>query len=343
MNKKAKRRAFFICATIFVMYVMAGLGLPEKFSMKRIVQKDHEKPVNMSMYAQKPAVMPAEPSATPVAAPVLVASVRPVVNVPPQAPAAIPPPVLAYKPGVANAHTTIPLTAPKPVVPPKEPVYDATSAFMRAEAFAAPSLFIAVPIVCHAIREGLIEKDGLIFIKKDEYNNPRWKKTLDILKDKDEEGLRSISKAIGKKQIIDFLKKEGITQKQEIPMEDIILGKGYGVEKKRLLSLYDKHVRTDYPGLFPFSLEGVGIVRNKNGFEFQDKRDFAKESRGKEDTEWMVPNLTNLTIKDAFEKLSTHSAKIKIYGSGSVVDQNPKPFQRIRGETECIIYGRTYR
>ncbi|MBA4416444.1 MAG: hypothetical protein C0392_00825 [Syntrophus sp. (in: bacteria)] len=345
MNKKAKRRAFFICAAIFVMYVMVGSGLQEKLSMKRIAHIDQEKPVNMGIYTQKPAARTAS-FTTPAAAPAPVSVAKPVEVATPKAPAAIilpPPPVPASIPGVVNAHTATPLTAPKAVAPPREAVYAATSAFMRPEAFAEPSLFISVPIICHAIREGFIEKEGLIFIKKDGYNNPKWKKTLDILKDKDEEGLRSISKAIGKKQILDFLKKEGITQKQGIPMEDIILGKGYGVEKKKLLSLYDKYVRADYPGLFPFSLEGLSIAQNRNGFEFQGQRDVAKERRGKEDPEWMVPNLTNLTMKDAFEKLSAHTAKIKIYGSGNVVDQNPKPFQRTRGEAECIIYGRTYR
>ena len=36
MNKKAKKRAFFVCAAIFVMYIMVGLGFTEKLSIKRI-------------------------------------------------------------------------------------------------------------------------------------------------------------------------------------------------------------------------------------------------------------------------------------------------------------------
>jgi hypothetical protein len=56
-----------------------------------------------------------------------------------------------------------------------------------------------------------------------------------------------------------------------------------------------------------------------------------------------MPNLVNLSMRDAIEKLALHTSKIKVYGSGSVVEQNPKAFERTRGETECVIYGRTAR
>ena len=60
----------------------------------------------------------------------------------------------------------------------------------------------------------------------------------------------------------------------------------------------------------------------------------------KEDEEWRMPNLTGLTIKLAIDNLAGHTARIKVHGSGVVVDQYPKPFERLNGDSECAIYGR---
>jgi exo-beta-1,3-glucanase (GH17 family) len=57
----------------------------------------------------------------------------------------------------------------------------------------------------------------------------------------------------------------------------------------------------------------------------------------------MVPNLINLSVRAAIEKLASHTSKIKVYGNGNVVEQSPRAFERTRGETECTIYGRTAR
>jgi hypothetical protein len=63
----------------------------------------------------------------------------------------------------------------------------------------------------------------------------------------------------------------------------------------------------------------------------------------KDEQEWLMPNLINLPSKLALEKLITHTSKIKIMGSGNIAEQYPRPFERIRGEAECVIYGRTYK
>jgi hypothetical protein len=349
MNKKAKRRAFFICAAIFVMYVMVGLGLPEKMSAKRLAKNDQVKPMAINMYTKtafrvvstpKDTAVPtveAKPAVTP-----KVTSIPAVradaIDTTPVTPSAHGGP----DPATRKAHASPP-AAPKPATIPKEPPPPAPKVFVQGGTAAEPLLFISVPIVCYALKEGLIEKEGLIFIKKQGYNNVDWKKPLDILKDKDEEGLRSISKAIGKNQLHAFLKKEGITQRQEISPEDIVLGKGYTVEKKKLLSLYDRYVSGDYLKLFPFVLEGVGMTRGKNGFELLAQKDTTRDRREKEDPEWMMPNLVSLPIKDAIEKLSNRTARIKVFGSGTVIEQDPKPFQKIHGETACVLYGRAYK
>ncbi|MDR2019115.1 MAG: hypothetical protein LBQ00_09720 [Syntrophobacterales bacterium] len=322
MNKKAKKRAFFVCTAIFVMYVMAGLGFTERMSMKRIAAGKKITPNSMAMvipatrYGYERSTLKA--SAVPSA---------PVVTEPAQG-----------VPDQKEANVAI-----LPKNPLQKPSAEVLEGSLHSEGTIEPSLFIAVPIVTYAIKEGWLDKDGLIFIKKDGYNGSSWKKPLDILKDKDQEGLRSVSKTIGKKQIYGFLGKEGIIHVQDDGIDDVILGKGYGVEKKMLLGLYDRHVPADYEKLFPFCVGGVSVVYGKSGFAFVKTAGVAKEQRDRESNEWLMPNLSNLTIKDAIEKLSAKTSKIKVYGGGNVTNQEPKPFQRVSGETECIIYGRVSR
>lgn len=206
-----------------------------------------------------------------------------------------------------------------------------------------PSLFISVPLVCFALKEGLIEKDGLISASRDSNSNTTWKKPLDILKDKDEEGLKNLSKAIGTKHMLNFLKKEDITLNKEFSGEDIVLGKGYFVEKKKLLATYNNHVTEDYSRLFPFVVSGTGIVKHNGNYTFVHMKTDTKSHYAKDEQEWLMPNLINLPSKLALEKLITHTSKIKIMGSGNIAEQYPRPFERIRGEAECVIYGRTYK
>ena len=326
MNKKAKKRAFFICVAIFVMYVMVGLGFTEKLSMKRIAASEEIMPSSISMSIPKAAPRSEVEQPAP-AAPV---------DAPEEARVASPSPEVPAPKVVVDA--------PPPKSPaPKAAALEFPTGSLRGEPTMEPSLFIAVPIVLYAIKEGLIEKEGLILTRKEGYNNSSWKKPLDILKDKDQEGLKSVSKTIGKKQIYGFLRKEGITHIQDDGTDDVILGKGYGVEKKKLLGLYDKYVSADHQKLFPFYVDGMGVVKGKSGFEFVRAAGASKDRQDREGAEWMMPNLSNLTIRDAIEKLSTRTAKIKVHGSGNVTDQEPKPFQRVSGETECTIYGRVSR
>ena len=117
-----------------------------------------------------------------------------------------------------------------------------------------PALFVAIPIVLSAIQDGLIEKEGLILIKKANNTKADFKKPFDILKDKDEEGLVSIAEIIGKKQLLHFLKKEDISVQDDLELSDIILGKGYTIEKKTLLALFDKYVTDEYKSIIPFCM-----------------------------------------------------------------------------------------
>ncbi len=348
-----KRRAFFICAAIFVMYVMVGLGLPEKMNMKRTALSEQVKTGSMASLAAKTkskatpvpvedaSIVPASSTAVDLTVtadtktvPAVAVDIVPITQEDPDREASASPRVKAEGAPRGTSRSGVMHKEPYPAPP---------TAFVRNGTAAEPSLFIAVPIVCYALKEGLIEKEGLIFIKKQGYNTPDWKKPLDILKDKDEEGLRSISKVIGKNQLNAFLKKEGIIQDRTMSAEDIVLGKGYAVEKKKLLSLYDRHVSNEYKALFPYYIGGVGIGGKSNGFEFFARKVGGIQRKEREDTQWMMPNLTNVTIKSAVEKLSSRTAKIKVHGSGTVTDQDPKPYQKVDGEIVCVLYGRSPR
>jgi hypothetical protein len=88
----------------------------------------------------------------------------------------------------------------------------------------------------------------------------------------------------------------------------------------------------------------MAIIKTKKGFEFSQAKESYRTDREKmEVPEWTMPNVINLSVRAAVEKLALHTSKIKVYGNGNVVEQNPKAFERTRGETECIIYGRTAR
>ncbi len=76
--------------------------------------------------------------------------------------------------------------------------------------------------------EGRMDRErGFDFWEKGWYNNVAWKKPLEILKDHDEDGLRSIFSTIGQKRVLEFLKQEGVNPSGRLSAEDIILGRGY--------------------------------------------------------------------------------------------------------------------
>ncbi|MDW8108606.1 MAG: penicillin-binding protein [Candidatus Kryptonium sp.] len=54
----------------------------------------------------------------------------------------------------------------------------------------------------------------------------------------------------------------------------------------------------------------------------------------------LMPNLKNLSVRSALEKVSALDMKVNIVGSGIVVDQVPKPGTKIKPGTECTLYCR---
>jgi hypothetical protein len=206
-----------------------------------------------------------------------------------------------------------------------------------------PELFVAVPIVLSAIQDGLIEKEGLILIKKANNTKADFKKPFDILKDKDKEGLISIAEIIGKKQLLHLLKKEDIFIQDDLEPNDIVLGKGYTMERKTLLAFFDKYVTDEYKSLFPFAYNNIEITKNAKGIEMAASHEYEKIQNQIPDIEWVMPNLANLPMKAALEKIALRTSRIKIYGSGIVTDQNPKALEKVKGDTQCVLYGRSYK
>ncbi|MBP1733804.1 MAG: hypothetical protein H6Q53_91 [Deltaproteobacteria bacterium] len=312
MNKKANRRAFFVCLFIGLMYASVVFRLPEKMNIARISGEKKIMPSSVVGSVQK---------------------TNHDISLP-EVPASI------FKNQPAESES--------PKVAPHQPEPQLPPAAQRIVKFddktIEPNFFISLPLVVYAIKEGLIEREGLIFVHKEGYNTVNCKKPIDILRDKDEQGLKAIARLIGKRQSLDFLKKEGIVLNQDMEIEKIIAGVGYSVEKEKLLSIYNKHVSEDFKDLFPYVIQGTAVVKTKQGFEFSKAREGQGADHAKmEDQEWTMPNLINLSVRAAVEKLALHTSKIKVYGNGNVVEQNPRAFERTRGETECAIYGRTAR
>ncbi|OPY78131.1 MAG: hypothetical protein A4E65_02398 [Syntrophorhabdus sp. PtaU1.Bin153] len=310
MNKKANRRAFFICLLVGIMYLSVATGLPGKMTLARVSEERQAAPTSMGV-----AMTRVDPEAS------------------------SPPEVSASAAGDQRAVAEWP-KAPLPASG-SQTARDDTGMIRQDDKSLEPGLFMSVPIVCYAIRKGLIERDGLIFVQKEGYNKGGCKKPIDILRDRDEQGLKALARIVDRKQSLDFLKKEGIVLKQDIDNENIILGVGYTVEKDMLVALYNKYVPEEYGTLFPFAARGMTMVKTGKGFGLTHTRGSRTPSHAAEEKEWMMPNLLNLPMRVAIEKLTVHTSRIKVRGSGTVVEQYPRPFERTRGETECIVYGRS--
>ncbi len=304
MNKKSKKRAFFVYVILCLFYAVVMFRIPEKLNMTRI--SDPQSGPSKSSF------LPAPQSSGRGDA--------------------------ARLPGEKTVDAALPAKG-EPAA--KEPVKQATEGAIAERADMEPSLLISVPIVCYAVRERWLEKDSLIFTKKDAYNNVTWRKPIEILKEHDEEGLRSILSTIGKKRVVEFMKKEGVAVGSDLSPEDLILGKGYRVDKQRLLALYDRYVADTCDEVFPFATRQAGIARGTGGFYFTKGRDSLRESAKAPEPEWMMPNLANLPMRLAIEKLAPYTSRVKVHGSGHVVSQSPRAFERLRGEPECVIQGRS--
>jgi len=317
MNKKSKKRAFFVYLIICLLYVFVGLRLPEKMSMARI--SGEQQTPSRSTILPPPHSNAVEHTFPPQGAPSCTSVPQAVADVAED----------AQGPGAISSLA--------PSAGAQSP--DALSAVVSPSGI-EPSLLISIPVVCHAFKEGWVEKESLIFGKKDAYNNVCWRKPIEILKDHDEEGIRNILNTIGQKKVLEFMKREGIRLKDGLSPEDVMLGKGYFVQKEKLIALYERYVSDLGDEFFPFSAGRFAIEKSPSGFRLTHALATGKEPAGTADEEWMMPNLINLSMRSAIEKLSAHTSRIRIAGGGQVLAQTPRAFERLKGEQECVLQGR---
>ncbi|MCX8109741.1 MAG: hypothetical protein N3D15_00620 [Syntrophorhabdaceae bacterium] len=290
MNKRAKRKAFFICLTICIMYISLAINITERIKMARVSEAVINTQKDMTLSMPVPQTKKQQD-----------------------------------KESINNR------------IKEAQPEQEKTAVIKKDDDHIEPLFFISIPIVCYAIKKGILEKDTLI-----PCSNNTWKKPLQILQDRDEEGLRNLSKLIGRKDISDFLKREDIEHKEDINAENLLSGKGYVVNKARLSTIYEMHVGDGYDTLFPITLNDMIIRRTDKGFELVRSKSRMVEDRKEVRTEkeWIMPDLTNYSMRRALEKLNVNTGKIRIIGMGTVYDQSPKPHERVMGEVECILYGR---
>ncbi len=87
--------------------------------------------------------------------------------------------------------------------------------------------------------------------------------------------------------------------------------------------------------LSPVEVEDSGKFLVNIGNE---KKTFAKNSKSFSKDE--MPDLRNLSLRSALKKLSAFDLKLKIIGSGVVVDQEPPPGTKVSAGMRCILYCR---
>lgn len=337
MNKTSKKRAFFVVLAMCLVYVSVALKVTDMFSMRRVLPDHVGEMSPMNVYAgglkkdEASSTSSQKTSGDTDQTPDISSS---------SAKTQEPPPT--YTPIAGPGAVEQPGKEPPKAVEDK--IHRGSTATLAASDRLSiePSLLIVLPVICLAMKEGRIDKEGLIFSKKDAYNTGNWKKPFDILRDHDEEGIKVLLHNIGKDFLPEILRKEGIQTGPEVSREQLMTGKGYTVDKKKLLSLYHRHVAEGYNDLFPFMLPTVGVIKTKAGFELVESPRPAKPSVKEQEEEWLMPNLANLPLRVAVERLAAHTSKVRVYGSGVVVEQSPRPFERLRGESECSIEGRLY-
>ena len=310
MNKKAKKKAFLVFALLCLLYISVTFRFPEKLSMRRTSEEQTAPSHGMMLPVSDMEANTRNTSPSPGALSSSAAS-------------------------AASAETD---EAVRPGITPASEQDRHPAAANRSEI--EPSLLISIPVVCFAIKEGWIEKESLIFGKKDAYNNVTWKKPFEIIKNNDEDGVRSIFVAIGRQRVLEFMRKEGLNPRADLAADDFFLGKGYRVDEEKLVALYNKYVGSMADDLFPYCLGEVGIVKGSGGFEIVRVKDGFKDHRKTSETDWMMPNLANLPMRLAIAKLSAYTGRIKVYGNGAVASQFPRAFERLTGERECVIQGR---
>lgn len=232
----------------------------------------------------------------------------------------------------------------KDVLPGPDKTKERTVPVITGDAMSVePSFLIAIPIVAYSIREEFIEKDGMIFVTKaDDPASVYLKKPLDILKDKDTQGLKTLARMIGKKNIDSFLRKEGVKLPDKSLAIDTIAGIGYSIDKNLLLNLYRKYVGEGFDPLLPYAAAGFEISKKNGSFQLTTIKSNKFSQAAPKSSPFAMPDLAGLSMKKALDTIAPKVGSVKIHGSGTIIDQFPKPNEKVGKDTLCILYGRTY-
>ncbi|HNT44217.1 MAG TPA: PASTA domain-containing protein, partial [Syntrophorhabdaceae bacterium] len=114
------------------------------------------------------------------------------------------------------------------------------------------------------------------------------------------------------------------------------------VHGRTLTALYNKYVDAGFDPLMPYASGGLEVSRKAGGFTIGKVREERKAQADPDSAAWTMPDLGGLSMKAALDRISTKGQAVRIYGSGVVTDQYPKPRERVEKDTRCILYGRTY-
>jgi hypothetical protein len=272
MNKKAKRRAFFVFVLICMAYGAVAFRLNDRLGVRRVTE--------------------GEPGAAPSGMHL----------------------ALPQRTEAAEGADSV-LSKP-----PETPVVTVSQKVERSRRGSAPMLSTA--IVWYAIGQRWVEKEDLIPVPQGGAGI-MWKRPLDIAREGDDEGLKEIGRMIGKKNLMAFLSREGIAVGTALSPEEILLGRGLETDRNHVASLYAKYVPEEW-------------ARDSAPPPAPTDQHAGRSGDG---DDWLMPNLLNLPLRTALEQLSGYTVRLKVHGSGLVVDQTPKAFERLKGETECIIHG----
>ncbi len=308
MNKGTRKRFIVVFAGACLFYGTVGFNVTEKMTMRR-ASPAAQGTRDMSLGGSRPAAVPSNE-------------------------------VGLEKPVPPEAGREV-MLAPKLVVSPDagSPLPVKKGPLPLSPSSVEPGFLVTVPLIVQALEAGWVDREGLIFTRKDAYNKGSWKKPVDIIRDRDENGIRTILGTIGHNHVVEFLRREGLEARDGLTVQDLALGKGYGLEKKRLAALYDRYVPAKYASLFPLTLGATSVVRAQDGYDVIKATGMVPTTVG-EEKEWVMPNLSGLPIRVAIERLSHYTTNIRVYGSGTVAEQAPKAFERLRGDADCLIQGR---
>jgi len=108
-----------------------------------------------------------------------------------------------------------------------------------------------------------------------------------------------------------------------------------------LAAMYNRHVGKSFDPILPFSAAGFEVKKTADTFEINKVGEIKQAQKTQSGAGWTMPDLTGLSIKAALDMVAPKAQTVKVYGSGIITDQYPKPQEQVKSDTECALYGRS--